>query len=153
MATTNSSPDPASALLSLNRNQTVNATVEQTGVPVPGGQGWTQMGAQEGGVTPGSSQGSGPATLQNGTNPNLPNAVPGAVSNMQNVSPGAPSGAGQPGTTAGGVSGTGLATGNAPTQNYYIVSPGGAAPQTPAPGGGANGPTPSNAYELISRTS
>lgn len=152
MASSNQSPDPASQLLSLNRNQTVNATVENTGVPVPGGQGWTQMGAQEGGVTPGSTQGAGPATLSNSVNPNIPNNPPGVVSNTQNVSAGAPSGAGQPGVTVGGLQGTGLA-GSAATLNSYITSPGGAAATTPQPGGGANGPTPTNAYELVSRTS
>jgi hypothetical protein len=151
MASSNSSPDPASALLSVNRNQTVNATVEQTGVPVPGGQGWTQMGAQEGGVTPGSAQGVGPCSISAG-GPGPASPPPGVVSNTQNVSAGAPSGAGQPGVTAGGLLGTGLA-GTAATQNYYIAGPGGVAAQTPQPGGGANGPTPTNAYELLSRTS
>ena len=150
MATSNQSPDPASALLSLNRNQTVNATIEQTGQPDTanniGFEG--NIGA---GVTPGSTQGIGPGSISAlGPNPASPPA--GVVSNTQNVSAGAPSGAGQPGTTAGGLQGTGL-SGTAATQNYAITSPGGAVATTPAPSGGANGPTPSNAWEQISRTS
>jgi hypothetical protein len=150
MASSNQSPDPASALLSLNRNQTVNATVEQTGQPdIANNIGFE--GNTGAGVTPGSTQGIGPGSIQ-ALGPNPASPPSGVVSNTQNVSPGAPSGAGLPGVTAGGLLGTGLA-GTAATQNYYIAGPGGVAAQTPAPGGGANGPTPTNAYELLSRTS
>lgn len=133
---TSLSCDPAAQLLSANRNQTVAATVPaNTGVPVVQA-GSSFDGNNEGGATPGATQGIFSQVATSG------GATRGAVS------PGAESGSGQPGLSAAVNNNSGIGGG----LSTYSTPAGGQAAVQQAPGG-ANGVTPANSYEVLSRTS
>jgi hypothetical protein len=138
---TSLSSDPAAQLLSANRNQTVAQTGVGTGRPGSPAHGGDPMRGM-GGVHPGSATGIGPCSGQEPA---------GAVGNTQNTSAGAPTGSGDPGVDAGGLKGQNSFP-NLGGLNTYTTVPAGQQ-ALPDPEGGANGVTPSNAWELVSRTS